>query len=533
MKTRPFFLFLHIYEPHLPYEPPEPFRSRYGATYDGEVAASDGIVGEFLGQLKRDGIYDRAIILLVSDHGEGLGDHGEQEHGILLYREVLHVPLLLKLPGSRHAGTRVKEPVGLIDIVPTVTTLLNVRAASLKGVSLLDPHRPGRGAIYSETYYPQIHFGWSPLRSLASARHHYIDGPKPELYEVVRDPRETADTVLADEATARSMKKELEGYPAGISRPGRVDPDVAERLRALGYLSATAPTSDGERLANPKDRIQVHEALKAASRLGLEGRNQEALLALQGLLAENPGCFEAQRDLGGTLARLGRYAEAAAAYKEAVRLSPRLAGSVALPLGLVELEMGKLGEAEAGAQAALPEDPGRAHQLLARVALARGDVAEAERQARLAMADAMTESEGAVTLAQVHVRRAQLPQALAVLEAARARAFEEKRPPAAGLGPLRADVLARLGRFAEAEAVLKEEIRSFPGRSQTYASLAVVVALQGRSGVEIHEILDSMVKAKPGRETILLGAKTLDFVGDKDAAGAWRRRAASSGSLPH
>ena len=107
MKARPFFLFLHIYEPHFPYEPPEPFRSRYGATYDGEVAASDAVVGEFLGQLKRDGIYDRAIILLVSDHGEGLGDHGEQEHGILLYREVLHVPLLLKLPGSRDGGTRV------------------------------------------------------------------------------------------------------------------------------------------------------------------------------------------------------------------------------------------------------------------------------------------------------------------------------------------------------------------------------------------------------------------------------------------
>src|SRR6267142_1779277 len=120
VKAGPFFLFLHIYEPHLPYEPPEPFRSRYGATYDGEIAASDGVVGEFLGQLKRDGIYDRAIVLLVSDHGEGLGDHGEQEHGILLYREVLQVPLLLKLPGSRGAGTRVKEPVGLIDIVPTI-----------------------------------------------------------------------------------------------------------------------------------------------------------------------------------------------------------------------------------------------------------------------------------------------------------------------------------------------------------------------------------------------------------------------------
>ncbi len=537
VKTRPFFLFLHIYEPHFPYEPPEPFRSRYGATYDGEIAASDAVVGEFLGQLKREGIYNRAMILLVSDHGEGLGDHGEQEHGILLYREVLHVPLLLKLPGSRDGGTRVGEPVGLIDIVPTITALLKLRASELlKGTSLLDRDRQGRTlprGIYSETYYPRIHLGWSELRSLVDARHHYIDGPKPELYEVIRDPRETADTFLADARIARSMKKELDGYPTGFSDPGPVDPDAAEKLKALGYLSQTAATREGAVRPNPKDRIRVHEELKAAYQLGLQGKDEDALTALRSLLEQEPRSFEARRDLAGTLARLHRYEEAAAAYKQAIRLSPRLAGSVAIPLGLVELEMGKLEEADARAQAALPEDPGHAHLLLAKVAFARSNLPEAEHQARLAMADATSESEGAMILAQVHLRRSELPQALAALEKARARATEQKRAPAAGLDYLRADVLARLGRFAEAEAVLKEEIRSSPGRSQTYASLAVVVALQGRPRGEIHEILDSMVKANPARETILLGAKTLDFMGDKDAARAWRRRAASSGSPPH
>ena len=526
VKTRPFFLFLHIYEPHFPYEPPEPIRSRYGATYDGEIAASDGVVGEFLGQLKRDGIYDRAIVLLVSDHGEGLANHGEQEHGILLYREVLHVPLLLKLPGSRGAGTRVREPVGLIDIVPTITALLALGASPpAKGLSLLD--RDPRGSerrIYSETYYPRIHLGWSPLRSLVDARHHYIDGPKPELYEVIRDPQETADTFVAQAAFARSMKKELDGYPTGFSDPSPVDPDVAEKLKALGYLSQAASTRDGEVRPNPKDRIRVHEELKAAYRLGLQGKDAEALTSLRRLLEEDPGSFEARRELAGTLARLHRYEEAAAAYKEAIRLSPRLAGSLALALGLVELEMGQLEEAGARAQAALLDDPGHAHLLLAKVAFARSDLAEAERQARLAMGDDASPSEGAMVLAQVHVRRSELPQALAVLETARARAIEQRRAPATGLDYLRADVLARLGRFAEAEAVLREEIRSFPGRSQTYASLAVVVALQGRSRAEVHEILEAMARANPVRETILLGAKTLDFMGDKDAARAWRKR---------
>jgi tetratricopeptide (TPR) repeat protein len=531
VKSRPFFLFLHIFEPHLPYEPPEPYRSRYGATYDGEVAASDAIVGGFLGQLKRDGIYDRAIVLLVSDHGEGLGDHGEQEHGILLYREVLHVPLLLKLPGSRDAGTRLGQPVGLTDIVPTITSLLTLGGEPRRGTSLLDRARGKAppGGIYSETYYPRIHFGWSHLRSLVSAHHHYIDGPKPELYDVVRDPRETADAVLADADVARAMKKELQGYPASFVSPGRVDPDVSERLKALGYLSETVPTSDQEALPNPRDRIHVHEKLKGASQLALQGKNAEALAELRSLIAEEPGSFEARRDLAGTLARMGRYAEAAAAYEEAMRLSSRLASSVALPLGLVELEMGKLGEAEARAQAALPEDPGRAHQLLARVALARGDLQAAESHARLAMADASAECEGAMLLAQVHVQRTELPQALAVVDQARARALEQGRTPPTELRPLRADILARLGRFPEAEAVLREDIRSFPGRSQSYATLAVVVALQGRPRGEVHDILDSMAKASPGRETILLGAQTLDFLGDKDAARAWRRQAASSG----
>jgi predicted Zn-dependent protease len=140
------------------------------------------------------------------------------------------------------------------------------------------------------------------------------------------------------------------------------------------------------------------------------------------------------------------------------------------------------------------------------------------------MGDAASPSEGAMVLAQVHVRRSELPQALAVLETARARAIEQRRAPATGLDYLRADVLARLGRFAEAEAVLREEIRSSPGRAQTYASLAVVVALQGRSRGEVHEILDAMVKANPARETILLGAKTLEFMEEKDAARAWRKR---------
>ena len=528
VKGKPFFLFVHVYEPHLPYEPPEPFRSRYGATYDAEVAAADAAFGELVAQLKHDSLYDRAIVLLVSDHGEGLGDHGEQEHGILLYREVLHVPLLLKLPGSRGGGSRVAAPVALTDVAPTIASLLKLEGGLMKGLSLLDRDRAGGGAsgVYSETYYPRIHFGWSALRSLTDARYQYIDGPKPELYDVVRDSREA--TALADAGIAQAMKRGLSGFPTEFVRPGRVDPDVAERLKALGYVSDSVPTRDDEVLPNPRDRIEIHDRLKEANRLAAQGRNAEALTAQRDVVAREPASFEARRDLAGTLARLGRFAEAAAEYEEAMKLSPRLAPSVALPLGLVDLQMGRLRAAETRAKAALAEDPGRAQQLLARIAMARGDLATAESRARDAMADPAAGAEGAMLLAQVHVQRSELPQALAVVEQARARVLERGGPLPTGLEPLRADVLARLGRFLEAEAVLRQEIRAFPGRAQSYATLAVVLALEGRPRAEVRETLETMARAAPGPSTLLLGAQTLEFLGDKAAARDWRRRAVAS-----
>src|SRR5439155_13755523 len=141
--TSPFFFFFHIYEPHAPYDPPEPFRTKYGATYDGDVAAADAVIGRFLAFLKSEGIYDRATIILLSDHGEGLGDHGESEHGILLYREALQVPLMLKLPKSRQHGRSVSAPVALIDVFPTIVDQKS------EGQSLLTETKSDR-SIYSE-----------------------------------------------------------------------------------------------------------------------------------------------------------------------------------------------------------------------------------------------------------------------------------------------------------------------------------------------------------------------------------------------
>src|SRR5581483_8307078 len=173
VQARPFFLFFHLFEPHSPYEPIEPFKTKYASSpYDGEIATADLYVGQLLDELQKRGLYDKALIVLVGDHGEGLGQHGEAEHGVLLYREVLHVPLIVKLPGHNLAGKRVSVPAQLVDILPTIVDAVGGKAlARLPGMSLVDlAEHPQTRDIYSETMYPRPHLGWSQLRSITDAR---------------------------------------------------------------------------------------------------------------------------------------------------------------------------------------------------------------------------------------------------------------------------------------------------------------------------------------------------------------------------
>jgi tetratricopeptide (TPR) repeat protein len=527
VKGKPFFLFVHLYEPHVPYDPPEPFRGRFGATYEGEIAAADAAVGDLLDGLRRARLYDRALVLFVSDHGEGLGDHGEQEHGILLYREALHVPLLLKLPGGRERGSSVAKPVGLVDVVPTVAAVLGLTPASgLRGTSLLE--RKAAGPVYSETYYPRIHLGWSELRSLVGDRYHYIEGPRPELYDLGRDPVEKSDTAAADAASTRTLAGALARYPSTFAEPGAVDPDAAEKLRSLGYLAGGAAPASTAR-PNPRDQLPVYEEMRAAFGLARQGKDVEAAAALRRVLAKSPGSFDAQWELAAVLTRLRRYEEAAAAYEAAMAASPSLAGSVAISLGELYLETGKADKAAAAAERALADEPRRAHRLLARVALARGDLAEAERRIGLTSAGGPLEPETALVIADLHVRRSEPDKALAVLEAARTSSAASQRA-VAGLEYRRGDVLARLGRNAEAEAAFREAIRTFPKRPEAYASLAVVLTAEGRPRAEVRSLLEAMVEASPGADTAALAAKTLDFVRDPEGAARWRRKAAASGS---
>src|SRR5262249_9493377 len=252
------FLFLHLYEPHKPYAPPERF-SAY-APYDGEIAYADEIVGRLIRYLKSHQLYDRSTVILLADPGEGVGDHGEQEHGLFVYDEAIHVPLIVKQEGNVGAGRRVVDLVQHIDLVPTILDLVRapipggLRGRTLKpvldGTGRLDPT-----TVYAEALYARYHFGWSELTAVTDDRYRYIKAPREELHDLQHDPREQT-TLAADRPQARqALRGALDAVAGGaaIQAPHEVTAEARERLQALGYVGTQSEVAagPGEALPDP------------------------------------------------------------------------------------------------------------------------------------------------------------------------------------------------------------------------------------------------------------------------------------------
>jgi len=528
--SEPFFFFFHIYEPHLPYNPPEPFKSQYGATYDAEVATSDAIVGAFLEDLKQLGVYDRAIVIVTSDHGEGLGDHGEQQHSILLYREAIHVPLLLRLPGSFGAGLTVATPAQLSDLLPTITALVGVETPKqVSGSSLLSLEREKKAdrLIYAETLYPRLQLGWSDLRCLLSARYHYIYGPRPELYDIVADPAERRDLIGSEASTASRMAAELQRFPQGNERPAPVDQETLRRLAALGYIGGLRDQSGVKSLPNPVDNLNYLVRMQQGWQLAENKDYARAAAALRSILQDNPGMVDVWIKLGEVLFDAGFDEEATAAYQQALDRSPVFLPDISISLGYVELRRKRLPEADAAARRALEQVPTKAHELLARVALARGDFASAAEQAQAAVSGRNPQPSATLIVAEVRLRVGDPGQALEIVNQAEARARELKQPQVFNLEFLRADALARLNRPDEAAAAYGREIGAFPGHAQAYANLAVIYFIRGdRAGVD--RLMAEMARANPSRRSYLLAAATYEAFRQNEKAARWRQLAEGS-----
>lgn len=518
--SRPFFYFLHLYEPHSPYEPPEPFASRYPSPYDGEVAHTDAIVGRFLTFLREKGIYDRALIVFVSDHGEGLGDHGEDEHGIFLYREAIAVPMLIKLPGQALAGSTSSGAAGLYDVAPTILDRAGVAAPEgIDGVSLFDggrvaaiPPRP----IYSETFYPRFHFGWSELHSLVEGTEHFIDAPRPELYDLAADPRERVNLVTERRRRFAALREAIAPFRKEAAAPAPVSAEEMEQLAALGYIGSTANAGTGPR-PDPKDRIETFRELQDAFRLARQGEDAEALAAFDRLLEKEPEMVDLWAVRSRTLFRLGRPRDAIASAKEALRRNPA-ATHIAADLANTLLLEGELDDARRHAELALRSDPSRAHGILARVALAAGDLAQAEKEARAAVEAGGEVNAALFILATVQQRRGDFAGVLATT----GRLLSP--PLLRGVSTMRGDALARLGREEEAEAAFRAELNAFPDSGEAARRLVLLLVAQGRNE-EATNVIRGLAAASPKEETFRIIADTLRVVGDEAGTRYWSARA--------
>lgn len=311
------FAFVHLYDLHKPYP----------VSSDGQLTYVDRLLGSFRQSLTEMGLWDKALVILISDHGEGLGDHGEDSHGYFDYESTLHVPLIVHWPaGAARLPARVAAPVGLIDVAPTILDFLRLPAPpSFEGTSLADGHTPA--TVYAESMHAHDAFGWAPLRSVRAGSFKYIEAPKPELYDLRADPRELHNLYTGGSAKAAELRNQLAQLMARYlpkqPAPPR-EPSLAARrlLDSLGYLAPGPRTAPGGSGPDPKDRLSEFRLYEAAWVDIYFHRLDEGIAKLRQLLGQDPHNLLARRDLGGAYAARKDYIHARAAYAEVLASAP-------------------------------------------------------------------------------------------------------------------------------------------------------------------------------------------------------------------
>ena len=427
----PHFVWVHLYDPHDPYEPPPPYSEIYkDRLYDGEIAYADSALGHFLAYLKKQGWYESSLIVVVGDHGEGLGEHHEDTHGIFLYDSTTHVPLLVKLPEQREAGRTVEAQVRTTDIMPSILEVLGVLApARLDGESL-GPFLTGTGAaprtVFGETDYP-LRFGWAPLRSVRKEGLKFIEAPKPELYDLPSDPNELQNHYVPWDPRVQKLRKILAELGAKSpahtkTSPATVSAGTIDELHALGYLgSADAGSAtdvpEPSLLPDPKDKIEEQNLLHAAMMASEDGETDKARAALEKVLQLDERSVLALSQLGRLEMSSGNYAKAAGYLRRARDARPDDAAASFEYGRALELS-GDLPAARDALQASLKLNPNQfaARLSLGRVYLSLNGLKEAEDQLEAAVLSQPGSLEAQIGLAKALVRQKKFADAVELLE---------------------------------------------------------------------------------------------------------------------
>jgi choline-sulfatase len=425
------FVWVHFYDPHDPYEPPPPYSDIYkDRLYDGEIAYADSALGHFLAYLKKQGWYDGALIVVVGDHGEGLGEHHEDTHGIFLYDSTMHVPLLVKLPNNREAGKEVEAQVRTTDIMPTILDLLGLPIPeNLDGASLR-PFFAGTEltprTAFGQTDYP-LRFGWAPLRSVRDEGFKFIEAPKPELYDLHSDPGELRNEYVPWNTDAQKLRKTLaELNPpsptSGKPSPSAVSADTIDELHALGYLGpadarSSTDVPEPSLLPDPKDKIEEQNLLHAAMMATESDEPAKARISLEKLLQFDDNSAIALSQLGHLEITSGNYNKALEYLRRAHELRPEDAAAALDYARALELNRDLAGACDV-LQASLRLNPNQfsARLLLGQFYFRSGDPKAAQDQLEAAALMQPDNVEARTSLSKVLISQKKFADVVELLE---------------------------------------------------------------------------------------------------------------------
>ena len=472
----PFFLWVHLYDPHDPYDPPEPYRTRYQAEpYDGEIAYTDSVVGKLIGELRTRGFFDGSVIAVMADHGEAFGEHGETHHGIFLYDETIHVPLLIKLP-RQHTERQVDARVGLVDVAPSILRAAHIPVPDvMQGQSLLHFMTPEKApqsggprdsssprSIYSESGYGHLSFGWSMLKAWRAGNYLYVDAPERELYDQTVDPGAThnlAPDANAVAETAAAQLAEFRRKTVGESmEKTQLTAEQTESLHALGYMGsdAAAPNdSNGEGGPDPKKKIAIANLLYEAMVHTEHERYEEARPILEEVVKREPHALTAYLLLGRVYVSLKEYQEAIAPLQHVVEATPD--NSLAhYELGCALVKTGRWNEAALQFEAAVAQMNSSAmmHFYLALVYQQTSRNEEALAEFKDALRWDPKNFPANLLLGRMYIKQQKAADALPLLQRA-----ATLRPDAIDPHRLMADAYAQLGREENARRELSEAER--------------------------------------------------------------------------
>jgi arylsulfatase A-like enzyme/tetratricopeptide (TPR) repeat protein len=548
---RPFFAWLHFFDAHLPYAPPPP----YSAGYDGEIAYVDAQVGQVLETLAAKGLGKNTLVVLTSDHGESLGEHGEKSHGFFVYDATLRVPLILKSVSSLPEGERIAAPVRTVDILPTILEALAVpvpeQSQGRSLLTLVSGEARETPPAYAECYAPELNFHWAPLVALREGGFKYIEAPRPELYDLRSDPGETKNLFTTDPERAKRMRSRLgemvASLPPSLSSRSEPDPETVARLRSLGYAASGGERApEGAVLPDPKDKLHLWTRLEEVILHRGAGELSKTIEGALEVLEEDPGNLLALELLASARAEAGERDEAIRIYRRLLSLDSRRPLSHVL-FGNLLWQSGDLEGAEKSFLAALERDPdfARAHRRLGELYFTRGETEKALRSFNRAAALAGDDVETRLGIARSLKASGDASAAMKEFEALR-----ERNPQDPEVLAEYAGTLAQQGEVDRALTLLAAGpdhhdvhytasvvLRSRDRMPEALAELEKALDLEPTSAVALHDrgvILSRMGRLPEAVDSLSKALESLDTPSTRNALGtALCRMDRCAEAIPH